>query len=76
MITDKIPMLSVPIEGTWRNGVILFADRRLYRVAETGGTATAVETLSWKPGQRRQQKLHVPAQLAEREVGHCQWPGC
>jgi eukaryotic-like serine/threonine-protein kinase len=39
---------------TWRGGVILCAtDGPLYRVPATGGTPTAVETLPWKPGQRR-----------------------
>ena len=42
------------IDGTWANGSILFGPRegRIYRVAETGGTATALETLPWKPGQK------------------------
>ena len=40
--------------GTWRGGVILFATGGpLYRVPATGGTPTALETLPWKPGQRR-----------------------
>ena len=41
--------------GTWRGGLILFAlqDGRIYHVGETGGTATAVETLPWKPGEKR-----------------------
>ena len=40
--------------GTWRNGVILLSaqDGRIYRVAATGGTPTALETLPWKPGQK------------------------
>ena len=29
------------------------ATGRIYRVADTGGTASALETLPWKPGQRR-----------------------
>jgi eukaryotic-like serine/threonine-protein kinase len=54
-IADRVPILNVPIGSTWRDGVILFApaDGRIYRVAEAGGTATAVETGPWKPGQRR-----------------------
>jgi eukaryotic-like serine/threonine-protein kinase len=41
-------------DGTWADGIILFGPRegRIYRVAETGGTATALETLPWKPGQK------------------------
>jgi eukaryotic-like serine/threonine-protein kinase len=40
--------------GTWRNDVILLSaqDGRIYRVAATGGTSTALETLPWKPGQK------------------------
>jgi Tol biopolymer transport system component/DNA-binding winged helix-turn-helix (wHTH) protein len=40
--------------GTWRNGVILLSTQegRIYRVAATGGTPTAVETLPWKAGQK------------------------
>ncbi len=43
------------IGSTWRGDTILMApeDGRIYRVADTGGTVTAVETLPWKPGQRR-----------------------
>ena len=45
---DRIPIASVAIGATWRDGVILFApaDGRIYRVEDTGGTATAVETRS------------------------------
>ncbi len=52
---DRIQILSVLIGATWRDGVILFApaDGRVYRVADTGGMATAVETVPGKPGQRR-----------------------
>ena len=37
-----------PIGATWRDGVILFApgDGRIYRVADTGGTATAARDAS------------------------------
>jgi len=54
VIADRLPIQEAII-GTWRGGVILFAspDGRIYRVAETGGTVSAVETLPWKPGQRR-----------------------
>ena len=42
--------------GTWGPGVILFGsgeEGRIYRVAATGGPATALDTLPWKPGERR-----------------------
>ena len=40
--------------ATWGAGVILFVQEgRIYRVAATGGTPTALDTLPWKPGQRR-----------------------
>jgi len=40
--------------GTWGSGVILFGSEegRIYRVAATGGTATALDTLPWKSGQK------------------------
>jgi len=40
--------------GTWGAGVILYGspDGRIYRVPETGGAATALDTLPWKAGQR------------------------
>ncbi len=40
--------------GTWRGGVILFGAHkgRIYRVAPTGGTASALETLPWTSGQK------------------------
>jgi eukaryotic-like serine/threonine-protein kinase len=46
--------LTFAVNGTWADGFILFGPRqgRIYRVAETGGTATALETLPWKPGQK------------------------
>ncbi len=45
---------SIPTDGTWRGGVILFTTSGpISRVAATGGTATTLETLPWKPGQRR-----------------------
>ena len=55
VLADGIPIADVPIGATWRDGVILFApaDGRIYRVADTGGTATAVETVPSEPGQRR-----------------------
>ena len=39
--------------GTWAPGVILFGPRagRIHRVADTGGTASPLETLPWKPKQ-------------------------
>jgi eukaryotic-like serine/threonine-protein kinase len=46
------------VGGTWAPGVILFGppDRsvagHIYRVADTGGPASALETLPWKPGER------------------------
>ena len=42
------------LPGTWGPGVILFGSQegRIYRVAATGGTATALDTLPWKPGQK------------------------
>ena len=45
------------VGGTWASGVILFgpAERsvgHIYRVADTGGPASALETLPWKPGER------------------------
>jgi eukaryotic-like serine/threonine-protein kinase len=44
---------SIPIDGTWRGGVILFTNGGpITRVAATGGTPTHLETLPWKPGQR------------------------
>ena len=45
--------------GTWAPGVILFGPParhvagRMYRVADTGGPASALETLPWKPGERQ-----------------------
>ena len=47
------------VGGTWAPGVILFGppDRsvvgHIYRVADTGGPASALETLPWKPGERQ-----------------------
>ena len=40
--------------GTWAPGVILFGPRdgRIYRIADTGGTASAVSTLPWRVGQK------------------------
>jgi hypothetical protein len=44
----------VHVSGTWGPGVILFEsqDGHIYRVAATGGKATALDTLSWEPGKR------------------------
>ena len=54
VIADAQPGQATTHDGTWRGGVILFATGGpIYRVAATGGTATALETLPWKPGQRR-----------------------
>jgi hypothetical protein len=48
-------------DGTWGDGILLFGaapwaglprEGRIHRVADTGGPATALETLPWKPGQK------------------------
>jgi hypothetical protein len=40
--------------GTWASGVLLFGPRegRIYRVADSGGTASVLDTLPWKAGQK------------------------
>jgi Tol biopolymer transport system component len=54
VIAADIVLPDGPTGATWRDGVILFAplDGRVYRVAETGGKVTPVDTLPWKPEQR------------------------
>ena len=45
---------GLSIGGTWRGDVILFTWwGRLYRLKVSDGTASALETLPWKPGQKR-----------------------
>ena len=47
------------VGGTWAPGVILFTRPEIsgvghiYRIADTGGPASVLETLPWKPGERQ-----------------------
>jgi serine/threonine protein kinase len=46
---------SFGLFGTWAPGVILFGPQqgRIYRVPDTGGSASPLDTLPWKTGQKR-----------------------
>jgi len=54
VLADAGPAFTVAISGTWAPGVVLFGPRegRIYRVADTGGAATPLETLPLKAGQK------------------------
>ncbi len=54
MLTDTMYTYDTGQRGTWRGDVILFGspEGRIVRVSARGGTATALATLPWKPGQR------------------------
>ena len=62
----------IAIDGTWADGSILFGRRegRIYRVAETGGTVTALETLPRKPGQKR---LSLPGSCRTADTSWSEW---
>jgi hypothetical protein len=54
-------LASIIINATWRGDVILFpTGGSIFRVPAAGGTPTALETLPWKPGQRRTSRCSLP----------------
>jgi Tol biopolymer transport system component len=58
--------ITYECDGTWSHGVILFGPRngRIYRVTDTGGTSTPLDTLPWENGQKH---FVSPAFLADSE---------